>query len=382
MKYGVFSDGHLGQHKVLDGPVVGGLNRRCRLTLDCHARMVEKANQAGCELLVGAGDLFDVDNSDPWLLSATIDVLSKFRGKVYLLRGNHDCASDQPDHNALAPLGRIPQFHIIENPYTLVLPRDHLLHMVPYRPGVAAEWIREGVRELVEKTSAGSASRTLLTHAGIYDDTFPLWLKGKSAIHVDVLRDIMRDWFIHCAFSGDFHTHRRWLNFRSGPNIPNDDPAQLVVQIGALCPADFGNKAPFGGLLVVDSVTGQIEQHEIPGPRFVNMTWTGRGEEPLDIEDDWPDGHQVHVRVRAKPQHIAKATAWMVEVVEAVSKDIVAWEVEPDTTDAEEAAKEAAARPISLDMRRDLTEYVAGRPEIPERLRERVVSAILDRLRM
>lgn len=365
MRYGVFSDGHLGQHKILGGPVIGGLNRRCRLTLDCHARMVDKANQEGCGLLVGAGDLFDVDDSDPWLLSATIDVLSKFHGEVYLLRGNHDCASDQPDHNALGPLGRIPQFHIIENPYTLAVP-DGFIYMVPYRPGVAAEWICDGVRDLTAATSINDASQTLITHAGIYDDTFPLWLKSKSAVHLDVLRDIMHEVGIGLALSGDFHTHRRWNN---------------VIQIGALCPADFGDKAPFGGLLVVDTESGSVTRHEIQGPRFVNMTWTGRGEEPLDIEDDWPDGHQVHVRVRAKPQQIAKATAWMVEVVEAVSKDIVAWEVEPDTTDAEEAAKEAAARPISLDMHRDLTEYVAGRPEIPERLRERVVSATLDRLR-
>lgn len=366
-RIGTLADIHLGNHQVLHGPIVAGLNRRCRLTLQCLRCAVERANDERCSHLIIAGDLFDDDCPSPQLIAAAIDVLREFSGKVIIMLGNHDQSSTQVDDHALAPLSRAG-FTVITTPAVEYLESGALpLLLIPFRPVALMAGYLVETRESFPRDMGLSA---LIGHCGIYDQTFPDYLKGKSAVSIEVVETLAEKYQIATSMFGDYHTHKRW---RRG--------ARETIQIGALCPADFGNKAPFGGLLVLDTETNEVVQHEIPGPRFVNMTWTGRGEEPLDIEDDWPNGHQVHVRVRAKPQQIAKATAWMVEVVEAVSKDIVAWEVEPDTADAEEAAKEAAARPLSLDMRRDLTEYVAGRPEIPERLRERVVSATLDRLR-
>lgn len=59
--------------------------------LNAISRMVDKANDEKCELLVVAGDLFDNNESIPKNISESVsNMLSEFKGQVLILPGNHD----------------------------------------------------------------------------------------------------------------------------------------------------------------------------------------------------------------------------------------------------------------------------------------------------
>jgi len=53
--------------------------------------MCELANDRECDLMLLSGDLFDSDNAYPETLEALCGALGRFRGRVFISPGNHDC---------------------------------------------------------------------------------------------------------------------------------------------------------------------------------------------------------------------------------------------------------------------------------------------------
>ena len=341
MRIGFFADAHIGHHRVLGGPVHDGLNRRCQLGLETLARTCRVAADQ-VDLLCVLGDLLDSDEEHPIVVARTIDALDQFPGpreQIFLLRGNHEETSTSPDHHGLAPFGRAG-FQVVESPRCEVLPGAQLW-LIPHRPGVAAEWVREALAG-IEPQAAGRC-RIVASHFGLYDDSFPPWLRGSGALHVDEVAKLMGQYGVDFWLCGDYHQHRRW-----GP----------IIQVGALMPADFGDQPPYGGLLILDTQTGQLTQREIPGPRFVSLHLEEIERDSTDrLEQLAQQGHQVHVRIGAPPGRIPEVHG----VIRLLAEEgiVVAGEPEPDGTAALESAREVAAQDFSAgSLRASLAEYV------------------------
>jgi hypothetical protein len=265
------ADVHLGNHRRFGGPAVVSLNQRCREGLSVLRRAVQQAVMLECAAFVIMGDLFDYQRPEAPLIAAVQDVFAEGkRGglEIYVLVGNHDQISDLPGHHALAPLQGYA--HIIEKP-TKVPVFERARHgqaaellLVPFRAGNAEDWLPHAINELAETGS--TYPRLLGVHLGIKDDKTAPWLKeSHDSISVGRLRELARIVGAQWALAGNWHDRRAWPGRAEQGEVS-------VLQIGALVPTGWDNPGEkgYGTLAVWD---GAIKCIEIPGPRFLKMTF-------------------------------------------------------------------------------------------------------------
>lgn len=290
MKIGFVADVHLGVN-ALGSKVVAGISEHTQLRLRALEAAVSKAVMEGCERLYVAGDLFDSAKPTPQLIAEAQRVLCSFLlgerdlPSVHVLLGNHDSVSSLDGDHALGPLHRAgidvidrPRFHAFPVG-SCVLRAGPLVLEVPFVPGKPA---REWLPEALDRFGGNSFPYILVTHVGIYDEGV---LKAmhipedaaesmSGAIPVDMLRDLMRKHNINLTLAGDWHSRRWWtvdgkeMRYINAVSRGYRTDGGLICQIGALAPTDFGDKPPYGSLLIYDSAAAHVEIHEIPGPRF------------------------------------------------------------------------------------------------------------------
>lgn len=254
------ADIHVGNHKRHGGPIVAGMNDRCRLVIATLRRAVELAEQRQCERLYVLGDLFDTVRPEPQVITAVQNAL---RGglEIRLLMGNHDQVSTTKNDHALGPLEAVGGVDVIDETELHGFGGDIEIIAVPFRPGPAAEWFPPAVEEMAAHLSTRSdqwIGRLLVFHLGIEDEHTQAFLKGAhDSIPKDTVAQLMSKLDIDVALAGNWHSHRTW-NARS------------IIQVGTLCPTGWDNPGfeGYGRVAIYDSQFRKVTFEEIPGPRF------------------------------------------------------------------------------------------------------------------
>jgi hypothetical protein len=287
-----------------------------------------KAHLFGCGRFVVAGDLFDTVRPTPQMVSATIEALQacKFEGmEVVVLLGNHDQVSTADGDNAVAVL-RHAGIQVIES----LEVRDGICY-IPFQPGDARVWLPQAL-----KAAKGCAA--VITHVGIADEKTPDFLvDAKDALPLSLVLSSLPEG-VRVFAAGNWHGYRAWRDTQA---------STTVVQIGALCPADYGDDQTATGSLLLINNSGVDSMDRIPGPRFYSWTYDRRVE-PLALPataSRWS-----HVRVTCAPGQMAEVRRQLQEL-QAADPRLIDFEVRPDASAKElvrEAAKHATAA-IGMD---------------------------------
>lgn len=134
----VLGDTHIWNHKWQGGPLVDGINRRCRDILESILTTVHSAiKDHNVTTAVQLGDFFDGPRPSAAVIDAAIRMIKESGVEWHIIAGNHDIASyDAP--TAVAPLGHVEGVHVYERP-TQVTVEGSKWAMVPYTGPKAAD---------------------------------------------------------------------------------------------------------------------------------------------------------------------------------------------------------------------------------------------------
>jgi len=155
----VLGDLHVWNHKAFGGPVVGGLNRRCRDILQSVYQIVEYAkHHHGVTHVVQLGDFFDGPKPSPQVLNAALDMIAATKVEWHIIAGNHDIASYEAP-SALAPMNHAGNICTYDTAQFAQIDGQRWL-MVPYSGPNALEALK-----VLEKLSVYS-TYNLAVHYG------------------------------------------------------------------------------------------------------------------------------------------------------------------------------------------------------------------------
>ena len=331
------ADTHIFNHRQMGGPVVVGINTRCRSTLDALSRAVTRAVN-DCEALVILGDLFDGVKPEPQVIAHVQNILAADI-PIIVLAGNHDIVSGAPGDNALGPLSECCT--VVEHAQLIPCGGADLL-CVPFEAGDARSWLPQRVAELVERLPriGKPQPRILATHVGIIDGQTPPFLeRSAEAVPLVQLVELCSTWNIDAVFTGHWHKHRQ---FSQSP---------LVVQVGALAPTGWQDAGlEFGKLVRYDPAKRSWLTQTIAGPRFVTS------EE--DVKAAHSEGCDVFLRLTTGPEKMNAATATMKRLCN--EEFVVDGEVISTKDEAEAAARSAAhaAGVADLSLEEAVTAFV------------------------
>jgi hypothetical protein len=267
---GIVADLHIDNHPKYGGPIIAGLNRRAKETLDAFSASISKAKAAGVKVLFVAGDLFNKCRPEPSLIAAVKHVLSSEDAQtmgVVLIPGNHDMpdATAKDGNTALAPL--FNEATIVTEPTWIDMEELGITALcVPFQSQMPmSEYLRTFEPPPCELINT---RKILITHVGVYGDDKGAgeWkARANDAIHYDALFDVMTRLGVLDCFVGNFHHREFW-------ECEGVTGAMSILQVGTLIPHGFGDDGTYpavGGLslYVPDSITGV----EVPGPRFFRV---------------------------------------------------------------------------------------------------------------
>lgn len=271
---GFCADVHIGNHQMFGGPIVGGLNQRAMMAVNCLIDACRAAQARGATDFVVCGDLFDNHHASPQMIAHVMRAFSFFAGRKHIIKGNHDAASEAAGDNALAPLSHVPGIHVWDEPGFFVLPgSDAVLAFFPYAKGDAATWLPGAVETIareIEDHGIHPSALAMAIHLGLLDTSVP---NQPWAIHAtDKISDIQlkqqaRRIDAEAAYLGNWHT--RYV-------VEDKERRFTGVQVGSLCPTGFDNPGlvDYGGVEFWSPGEPYDPQSriEIPGPRFVYRT--------------------------------------------------------------------------------------------------------------
>ena len=309
----VVSDLHFGNHKLLGGEEVAGVNRRCAAIAMATREAVRIAQTAddGLDGFIVAGDVFDSSSPSPEVIGTVSDSFNQLTHPALLLVGNHDRSSDQYGHHALAAFNNNRYVTAISG-ITVTRPAG-AVHMVlvPFVEGP------ESVIEEFLESQGSESPKVLIFHAGIVVGGGPAWTKeARNTIRVEKLRQWADDFHVIAALGGDWHTH----------NMVNDrctGTAPIVCQIGSLVQADFGDDPFKVGKLVIVELTfvdgeyysASAKTINVPGPRFLTVRLD---ELKRMARGTWPKipciaSCQIYLRVEVRGDEEAREAARVLE---------------------------------------------------------------------
>jgi hypothetical protein len=374
-RWGLTADLHTQNHRILGGPIVGGVNLRCRLIGEAAARAFRLAADDGCDYFAVLGDIFDNGKPSPEVIGVMASAIASSPIPVYLIPGNHDCSSDEPGNHALAALREVKNCRVCDEPTYL---EDGVI-LAPYSPRPPVEYFRD----ILAKATPGE--KYILGHCGIIGQSTPIFLRdSKGAISVEQINDISAEFYgahhstenavnLRGFYSGDYHMHAIHGGLLDVVNI---------VQVGALCQADFGDPPEVGKLCVLDTEAGGVVSfHDVPGPRFIKARCaTGW----LDISKiKMPDGCDLFYSVECETKEDAE---WAEAVLGGVQGRVNpgghrlrGWKIELAPTQAQQSEVVEAVRG-AVQVGEALAEWVAVQPE-PEAVRQRAVQIAEECLR-
>lgn len=257
------ADIHIGNHRHgAHDTKVGGVNSRCQIAIAAFKFALKVAKQRGAGMFVVGGDGLDQRRPEPPVIAAVDKALAAEAADIPVIwiPGNHEMMDARADtgNTALEPfykhasVPREPEWFVLEamGASVFCVPFDGRQTMTDY------------LRALLPVQKENEARKKILaTHVGVFDDDSPPWLRGKDAIHKDMLFHAMEEGGFDAAFVGNFHENRQWVK-----------DGRTVYQVGPLCPASFSDAGVFpkvGGLAIYDGE--DVDLVEIPGPRFLKV---------------------------------------------------------------------------------------------------------------
>lgn len=376
------ADVHLGNHKVMGGPVEVGMNRRCREGLDVFRRAVALADELSCAAGVVLGDLFDYWRPEPQLLDAVRVVLKKARARWYLLVGNHDQVSGRRGDHALAPLRGVAT--VVDRPALVSVGGQVELALVPFVPErPAREWIAEALGAL----ELSPYPRAVGVHAGVSDADTPPWLASSlDQIPAQELADLAKCAGTRAAFAGNWHSRRTWRLCANDPPPLRSRSSVDVVQVGALVPTGWDNPGldGYGGIAVWEpgrphavtcdlnedcscGHTGDVSFADLVGPRFLAVNGLCEAERLFG-----PEARE-QMRAEGLDEEVCwwrvRATAGAAErdaVVDLLrGAGLLGWEVLPDAAEVREEAQSAAAAARSAETLDEAVGAFVGSMPLP-----------------
>ncbi len=319
------ADLHVGHHRRWSSDeqgVVAPLTSRALTITQVLASARRAAEAAKVTDLFVLGDVFDTSSPTPQMVAETQQALASDALTVHLIIGNHDQVSDRRGDHALVSMNGWRNLVVYEKPEVLYL-EGWQVHLFPYRPGRADEYLLDGLRELVDGTDAPGegVDRVLGLHLGLRGPETPTWLKAShdSIDAVSLPRHIYR-----YIYAGNWHGRHRVL------------PG--VFQVGALVPTGFDNPGLTGyGSLMLLNDEGPTYA-ELDGPRFVRATSLVEARAALNAiatrVSSWP----AYLSVRCTPAEREDVR----ELMEVYGHET--FEILTDKAAAEDAARSAAAQ--------------------------------------
>jgi DNA repair exonuclease SbcCD nuclease subunit len=294
----VIADVHIGNHKKFGGPLVGGLNRRCRLAVEVLKKAVFAAGSGD---LVICGDLFDVAYPSPPVVSAVMGALSRQSGTTYILRGNHDMHSSSGSDDALAPLERVTGVRVVREKTSMVLSGYRAVFLPYVSSGSAADDLRT-----MEPEAADPRDHVIFGHFGVSDESTPPFLRNSggsmdASEALKHLQRVTRFGLYGTLYVGDWHNRGEWRT-----DGARESP-ERIYQCGALVPTGFDNPGVHYGFVKTHTSTKVIQ---IPGPRFLQFTFEAFEDEDLTNMKGLSKEDQVFIRFRCarknRPDAMAK----------------------------------------------------------------------------
>lgn len=364
-RVGISADLHCANHRVLGGPVVAGVNLRCRLIGEAARRAFQLAGDAGCDYFAILGDVFDNGKPSPEVIGVMADAIASSPIPVVVIPGNHDCSSDELGNHALAALRKVANCRVVEEP--LFLQPEGII-FAPFSPRPPVEYFTE----LLER--AGEGCWSLLGHVGIVGpETSEFLTHGRNIITIEQIFAIPqpKKCWLRVVAAGDFHQHVIHEGVLGAVN---------VVQVGALCQANFGDPPEVGRVCILDTDgPGITEILTVPGPRFVKTYFTGGAmvfPEPRPGKDC-----DLFYSIECPTKEDAAAAEALMEEIAAKSPDMKlrGWKIELTPSQAQQTEVVEAVQ-SAVQVQEALGEWATAQP-VSEEVRQRAVQIAEECLR-
>ncbi len=359
MKICAVADVHIGNHKRFGGPLVGGLNARCRMAIDVFHEAVKTADAWNAPLFV-CGDLFDVARPAPPVVRAVMDVINAYRTvEVRIVLGNHDMHTNVGYDDAVSPLELLPNVRIHRADETFDICAGCIGSTLPYGSSDA-----DPLPRLAERVSAEDEWKPLnkvdrhiiFGHFGVSDPNTPFFLQGSGgSISAEKALWGIKLWGINSSsikrtlVVGDWHMEGDWKDGNAN-----------VIQCGALVPTGFDNPGHgYGSVVILDTTTSAFTRTRIPGPRFEKHSF-----EAFEDGDIVPNGNKTYVSFTAARKNKPAASEKIRELVRAglIVDGAVAVDGEVQRVTAKAAALAAGSE---TSIREQVAAYVS-KVSLPE----------------
>jgi predicted phosphodiesterase len=205
----ILGDTHIHNHQAMGGPVIDGINSRCR---DIVRSILTVAAREEPDAIVQLGDFFDVAKPPPAVIDLAMQMIRQTNVPWYILAGNHDVGTLGAP-TAIRPLGHLPKVTIFEEP---------AMFMIGTLDCMAIPYCSLSAKEAVNKAmETGGVPAMFFAHYGLAND-------GHSGPDYIDLRPV------GCyAFHGHEHTGYT-------------DENQLSTNVGSFCELRFGSTELYG----------------------------------------------------------------------------------------------------------------------------------------
>jgi hypothetical protein len=241
MRCAFVADVHCANHKAHGGPIVAGLNDRCRAILKVLGEAARVAAKEDAHIVV-LGDLFDTTRPEPQIIAAVHSNLAGAvlgtENRVGVLLGNHErCSAEEGDH-ALGPLDPVyespKEIGVWDRPGAFCGEEEFVV-MVPFQEGPAREWLRGAVEEALSNGDGECVALAL--HLGLRDEQLcrenPWAAQADDAVDVKWLAELCHELKIPRVYAGNWHGWSEW-------EFEWDDGFRCILtQVGALVPTGF-----------------------------------------------------------------------------------------------------------------------------------------------
>ena len=361
-RVGISADFHIANHRVLGGPMVAGVNLRCRLIGEAARRAFQLAGDAGCDYFAILGDVFDNGKPSPEVIGVMADAIASSPIPVVVIPGNHDCSSDALGNHALAALRKVANCRVVEEP-TLA----GTVLFAPFSPRPPVEYFSDIIQRF-------PTTQYVLGHVGIIGNSTPIFLTGgRNTISVEQIFEIkkhrpaLRGWV-----AGDFHKHER---FARGVTDGLD-----IIQAGALCQANFGDPQEVGRICILDTDgPGITEILQVPGPRFLTMSANALVGHTRGLEDMQPDRKDCDFFLSVECVGEADQQDMSAFLADYGDPRLRGWKTELIPSD-KAASEVVEAVQSAVQVQEALGEWATAQP-VPEEVKQRAVQIAEECLR-